>query len=106
MVVAPDAPHAVDMVTEIDCDVVLLDMKLPSADGLDTFFAIRELNPKIAVILITGYRQEMGHRMEEGLKHGVYSYLYKPFDVEEVLGLLRAICDRKHRDLLEGPSRQ
>lgn len=102
--VAPDAPQAINMVAEIDCDVVLLDMKLPPGDGLDAFFAIRGLNPKMEVILITGYRQEMGKRMEEGLRHGVHSYLYKPFHVEDLLELLQAICHRKHRELLEGSS--
>lgn len=102
VMVVPDAPEAIDMVGGIDCDVVLLDMKLPSGDGLDVLFAIRELNPKMAVILVTGYRQEMEKQMEEGLRHGVYSCLYKPFRVGEILELLQAICRRKHRELLEG----
>ena len=104
--VAADASQAIDMVATIQCDVVVLDMKLPSGDGLDVFFAIREMSPKIAVILITGYRQEMEKRMEEGVRNGAYSCLYKPFHVEEVLELLQAICRRKGRELLEGSSQE
>ena len=101
---APDAPEAIDMVAGKDYDVIVLDMKLSSIDGLSTFFAIRELSPKMAVILTTGYRHEMENRIEEGLRHGVYSCLYKPFQVEEVLELLKAICRRKHQEMLEGSS--
>jgi len=104
--VAPDAPQAIDIVAGTDYEVVLLDMKLPSIDGLNVFFAIRELNLKMAVILITGYRQEMERRMEEGLRHGVYSCLYKPFHVEEVLELLKAICRRRRQELLADSSHE
>ncbi len=104
--VAPDASQAIDMVAGRDCDVVLLDMRLPSGNGLDIFFAIRELNPKMAVILITAYRQEMETRMAEGLRHGVYACLYKPFQIDDVLELLQAICRRKRRELLEGCSQE
>lgn len=104
--VALDAPQAVDMLGGMDYDVVLLDMKLPSTDGLEVFFAIRELNLKTAVILMTAYRQDMEIRIEEGLRNGVYSCLYKPFHVEEVMELIQAICRRKHRELLEGLTQQ
>lgn len=104
--VASDAPRAIDMVGGTDCDVVLLDMKLPSDDGLNVFFAIRELNPEIVVILITGYRQEMGKRMREGVTHGVFSCLYKPFQVEEVLELLHSINRLKRQAVLEGSSKE
>lgn len=80
---------------------VVLDLKLGSAEGVSVLKEIRDKYPTKPVILVTGYREEMGGAMEKGLQSGAYACLYKPFEVEELLGIIKEISRKKSRDVLE-----
>jgi DNA-binding NtrC family response regulator len=70
-------------------DIVLLDMKLPGAGGLEVLREVKRRRPEAVVIVITGFAtvQSAVHAM----KQGAYDYLTKPFDLEELrLSLERA----------------
>ena len=62
--------------------VVLLDLKLDGANGVDVLKQIREKYPTKPVVLVTGYRKEMGGFIEKGLDIGAYTYLYKPLEID------------------------
>ncbi len=51
----------------------------------------------------TGYREEMGGVVEKGLQIGAYSCLYKPFEVEQLIGTIDEISKRKLREVLGEP---
>ena len=74
-----------------DSDIVLLDMKLNSMDGLEVLKEIREHHPHLPVILVTGYRDEMAQSIKAALKISAYTCLYKPFKIEELLQILTEI---------------
>jgi len=76
-------------------DVIFVDMKLPAINGLETYLAIRDIDPQAVAVMMTAYRQEMGGLVEEALSKDAYACLYKPFDVGEVIKLVREICRRK-----------
>ena len=84
-------PKSVLETLKRDFQVVFLDMKLNSMDGLEVLKGIREHHPHLPVILVTGYRDEMAQAIEAALKIGAYTCLYKPFQVEELLQLLTEI---------------
>jgi DNA-binding NtrC family response regulator len=73
-------------------------MKLPTINGLETYFAIRELAPQVTAIMITAYRQEMGDLVEEALRNHAYTCLYKPFDIEDLLRIVDEIWERKQEE--------
>jgi len=75
--------------------VVLLDMKLNGLSGLDVLKEIKGKYPRLPVILVTGYREEMSQAIEAALKIGAYTCLYKPFQIEELLQLLTEISRQK-----------
>jgi len=77
-------------------EVVLLDVKLDRANGLDVLQEIRARYPHLPVILVTGYRAEMAPAIEAALETGAYSCLYKPLEVEKLLELLTEI---RHQEL-------
>jgi len=81
-------PHA-DMDALIaGSQVVLLDMKLNSLNGLDVLKAIRAKYPRLPVLLVTGYRQEMADVVQKALEISAYTCLYKPLEIQKLLETL------------------
>jgi len=93
--VAHTGEEAIAMAQEAAYDIILVDVKLPTINGLETYLAIREINPQVVAIMITGYRQEVADLVEEALRNHAYTCLYKPLDMEELLGLVDEIRKRK-----------
>jgi DNA-binding NtrC family response regulator len=74
---------ALDVVRVEPVDVVVLDMKMPGMDGLETLKAIKNISPLVEVIMLTGHAN-----MEvavTGMELGAFDYLMKPMDIDELL---------------------
>ncbi len=80
--------------------LVLLDLKLGNMNGVEVLKQIRAKHPTKPVIMVTGYRQEMGETIEQGLKIGAYTCLYKPFEMDALIGLIEEIRLKKLKELL------
>jgi two-component system response regulator HydG len=87
--------EAIEMARESEYDMIFIDMKLPTINGLQTYLAIREANPQVVAVMMTAYRREMGDLVEEALNKDAYTCLYKPFDVDQMIKLVGEICRRK-----------
>lgn len=78
-------------------DIIFIDVKLPTINGLETYLAIREVNPEAVAIMITGYCQEVAYLIEEALQNNAYACLHKPLDMTMVLNLVDEIWKRKRK---------
>jgi DNA-binding NtrC family response regulator len=85
------------MVQRKACDIVFIDMKLPTINGLETYLAIKEINPETVAIMITAHRQEVDSLMEQALYNSAYTFLYKPLDIAQVLKLVDEIWERQQK---------
>jgi DNA-binding response OmpR family regulator len=74
------------------CDLVILDIVLPGADGLTVLREIRRARPTLPVILLTA-RGEESDRVR-GLKDGADDYVVKPFSIRELLARVDAVLRR------------
>ena len=75
-------------------EVVLLDLKMPGMGGMEVLEGIRDLNPDIPVVVITGYATV--DTAVEAMKKGAYDFIPKPFTPDELwLVVNRALEKRK-----------
>jgi len=90
---AKDGAEAIEMVKEKHYDIIFLDIKLPDVNGVETFEQVKKIDPKAAVIMMTGYSVE--DLVRRAISQGAYTCIYKPFDVENIIGLVEEICLQK-----------
>lgn len=64
-------------------DIVVLDVKMPGMDGLETLKHIKKEYPLVEVIMLTGHATV--ETAIDGMKLGAFDYLMKPCDVEDVM---------------------
>ncbi len=79
---------------ERNIDVVILDIKMPGMDGVETLKEIKKLYPLVEVIMLTGHGST--ETAVEGMKLGAFDYLLKPADFSELSGKL--VGARKRKD--------
>jgi two-component system response regulator HydG len=95
-------PHSgVDLMAS-GSQVVLLDMKLNSINGLDVLKNIRARYPSLPVLLVTGYRQEMADTVQAALEINAHACLYKPLEIPELLEILSRLQLKHLRGALSG----
>jgi response regulator NasT len=75
--------EAVDLVRDHRPDLVILDVKMPGSDGLAAARAIRDLEMKVAVLILTAFSQR--NLIDEARDAGVAAYLVKPFQRIELI---------------------
>lgn len=89
---ARDGLEAIRSLEQRPYDIVLADLKMPGADGLQVLQASKRLQPDALVIIITGYGS-----MEtalEAVRLGAYDYIAKPFAFEELLVVIHNAGER------------
>ena len=74
-------------------DLTLLDVKLPGRDGLDVLSTIQEVDPEMAVIIITGHgTMKVAVR---ALRSGAQDFLLKPFTPEEFVASVQKVLEKR-----------
>ncbi len=80
--------------------VVILDLKLGTASGLDVLKAIRARYPSKPVIMVTAYGGEMAASIEQALQIGAYTCMYKPLEMDKLITIIKNIKRVKMRQAL------
>ncbi|MFZ5452053.1 MAG: response regulator [Thermodesulfobacteriota bacterium] len=90
---AESGPKALEMVTGQDFDVVVLDVKMPGMDGIETLREIKLKKPLVEVIMLTGHASvESGI---QGMQLGAFDYVMKPVALDDLLDKLRQAHERR-----------
>ena len=85
-----DAPSTEDALEKLDrqrVDLVLADLRMPSAGGMALLERVKQAHPQVEVILMTGYGSV--ETAVEAIKRGAYDYLAKPFHVDDLRAKLQ-----------------
>jgi len=89
-------PHDIAEALSLAGQMVLLDMKLSSINGLHVLEEVRQRYPRLPVVLVTGYREETAQAIEAAVKISAYTCLYKPVEID---GLLQVLAEVRQREL-------
>ncbi|MCH2206517.1 MAG: sigma-54 dependent transcriptional regulator [Lentisphaerales bacterium] len=89
--------EALEVVKEGFGDIVISDIKMPDMDGLTFLSKVKEVNPDLEVLMITGHSNEA--LAIEALKNGAFDYFRKPLNAEEIITSLYRT--RKYQRLRE-----
>jgi DNA-binding NtrC family response regulator len=75
--------EALAFLSQNPVDVVILDVKMPGMDGIETLREVKKRYPLLEVIMLTGHAD-----MEvaiEGMNYGAFDYLMKPINIDDLL---------------------
>ncbi len=89
---ASDGEQGLELVKELCPDVVFLDIKMPKMDGLTMLKKLREEQNETLVIIMSGYA-EFSYA-QKAIDYGVYKYLTKPINTDELEQIITKIVSR------------
>jgi DNA-binding NtrC family response regulator len=95
VVEAATAEQAIEYLKSHHVDIAITDIMLPRMKGTDLFYALRNVDPFIQVIMITGY--PTWDAITEMLAVGVCDFLIKPFDLDDLRSVIDNTYLRIHR---------
>jgi len=90
---ATQGPEALRILGTQDMNLVLLDVRMPGMDGIEVLRRIKELNERTDVIVVTAVKSLK--TAVEAIKLGAYDYITKPFDIHEILALIKHVVEKQ-----------
>ena len=84
-----DGYKAIEEVRSIHYNLIMMDIRLPGINGVEVFIKIKEIDPKVKVIMMTGFACE--ELLSEAVKQGAYGYIYKPFKPERMFEMIEKV---------------
>ena len=88
---ATTGEEAVEKVTELEPDIVLMDIQMPGINGIEATRRILETNPRVGVVVVTMFEDD--DSVFAAMRAGARGYVLKGADVEEVLEVLGAVAE-------------
>lgn len=82
IITASDGLEAIDIVLNKDVDLMLLDLRMPKADGMEVLRKVRKENIKTPIVMITAHGTM--ESAVEAMKLGAIDYISKPFNIDEL----------------------
>ena len=90
---ADSGPKALELLDAQDFDVIVLDVKMPGMDGIETLRQIKLKKPLVEVIMLTGHASvESGI---QGMQLGAFDYVMKPVALDDLMDKLRQAYERR-----------
>ncbi|NIU55908.1 MAG: response regulator [Phycisphaerae bacterium] len=81
--------------TNQDTEVVILDVKMPEMDGIETLAEIKKRYPLAEVIMLSGHADV--ESAIEGMKQGAFDYLMKPCDMDQIIAKVNEAAAKKRQ---------
>lgn len=86
VILASDGDEAIKKIEKKLFQVALIDIKMPGVNGKELVSKIKQINPLMPIVVVTGspdFKEEMS------LKKQVYEYIYKPFKLDKLVGVVK-----------------
>ncbi|MFZ7112213.1 MAG: sigma-54-dependent transcriptional regulator [Desulfatiglandales bacterium] len=92
VLLAETGKEAIDIFTQTNIDVILLDILLPDINGLDLLGQLKSIEPNTEIIMVTAVNEIQ--TAVSAVKLGAYEYLIKPFVVEDVRNIINRALEK------------
>lgn len=84
---------ALEVLKEQEFDVMVLDVKMPDMDGIETLRHVKKMTPDVEVIMLTGHASvEFGLK---GMQLGAFDYIMKPAPINELMDTIGQAYNKK-----------
>jgi two-component system response regulator HydG len=91
---AADGPEAIRAVEQEPFDLILLDLRMPSMNGIEALMEVRKISPYVPVLMMTAYASVK--TAVDAMKTGAFEYLIKPLDIDELKVLIEKALEHYH----------
>jgi len=81
---AGSGEEALELLKNQKPNLILLDIKMPGIDGIETLRRLRETNKDIKVIMVTGKKPDEEDASEQCKQLGILDYIHKPLELDEL----------------------
>lgn len=86
---AEDGFQAIQMASECQIALILMDIRMPGMNGVEAFLKIKEILPDCTVVMMTGYAVEA--LIQKALSEGAKTCLSKPVSIEQLLAIVHEV---------------
>jgi DNA-binding NtrC family response regulator len=93
---APDGNEALSILKKRNIDLVIADIRMPQMNGIDLLKAIKNSQPALPVLIITGY--DYNYAMDQAMEAGADGFLAKPFRIGKIEELMRNVLGKRSED--------
>jgi signal transduction histidine kinase len=90
---ASSGDEALGLIEKSPVDLVTLDLRMPGLGGIGVLERLKKIDPEIEALIITGYGSL--DTAIQGLRHNAFDYISKPFDCDQVRGVVQAALARR-----------
>jgi len=92
VVLADRVDGGIGLLREHKPDLVIMDIRMPEKNGIEGLQEIREIDPDVSIIMLTGYGDL--DTAQKAIRFGANDYLQKPFDTTEIQTVIKKYVDR------------
>jgi len=82
----------IELMRKIHPDLIIIDIRMPEKNGIEGLREIREINPDVSIVILTGYGAL--ETAQKAIRHGANDYLEKPFDTDEIQDVVKKYVER------------
>ncbi len=93
---AYDGYHAIECINTTNFSIVIMDIKMPGINGLDTLKILKRLTPNTSFIMITAFADDIFYK--ENFKNEDLKIVQKPIDMDKLLSVIEATIKKKEAD--------
>ena len=90
---ARDGDEALSIINKRGIDLVIADIRMPTMNGIDLLRAIKNIQPALPVLIITGY--DYNYAMDQAMEAGADGFLAKPFRIGKIEELMRNVLGKR-----------
>ncbi|HVX13036.1 MAG TPA: sigma-54 dependent transcriptional regulator [Pirellulales bacterium] len=99
--VASSAEEALELADRQSFDLILLDIRLPGADGLSAMRQLKKLQPQAPIVVMTAFGNLA--TAVEAIRNGAFDYVTKPFDIEQAASVISRALAQRAAPLAQAP---